>query len=96
MLIRSVRHKGLRRLFLSDDPAGRPPAYIAKIQRMLSFLESAADVGELKSIPAWHAHMLTGDRKGTWTLHVSANWRLTFGVDLEASEIIDLDLEDYH
>jgi len=38
---------------------------------------------------------LTGDRRGTWSLVVSRNWRLTFLVS-DANEIIDLDLEDYH
>ncbi len=32
--------------------------------------------------------------KGTWSLHVTRNWRLTFRV--EDDEIIDLNLEDYH
>ena len=38
--------------------------------------------------------MLTGDRKGTWSLHVTRNWRMTFQV--EDDQIIDVNLEDYH
>jgi proteic killer suppression protein len=37
---------------------------------------------------------LTGDRKGTWALHVTANWRLTFRV--QDDELIEVNLEDYH
>ena len=37
-----------------------------------------------------------GDRKGTWSLHVTRNWRLTFRIDTEEHEICDLDYEDYH
>ena len=44
----------------------------------------------------WKAHRLTGDRKGTWSLFVSKNWRLTFGIDQAEIELIDLDYEDYH
>jgi proteic killer suppression protein len=44
--------------------------------------------------PTWKAHILTGDRKGTWSLSVTRNWRLTFGIGDD--EIIDLNLEDYH
>ena len=40
--------------------------------------------------------MQTGDRRGTWSLTVSANWRITFRVDRNEMEIIDLDFEDYH
>ena len=39
---------------------------------------------------------LTGGRKGTWSLTVTANWRLTFRIDREEREIVDLDYEDYH
>jgi proteic killer suppression protein len=42
-------------------------------------------------------HVLeTGDRKGTWSLSVTKNWRLTFRIDQIEIEIIDLDYEDYH
>ena len=44
----------------------------------------------------WKAHQLTGDRKGIWSLSVMVNWRLTFRIDGNAIEIIDLDYEDYH
>jgi hypothetical protein len=37
--------------------------------------------------------VLTGDRKGTWSLHVTRNRRLTFRI--EGDEIIELNVEDY-
>jgi toxin HigB-1 len=46
--------------------------------------------------PSWKAHQLSGDRKGVWSLSVTRNWRLTFRIDGQAIEIIDLDYEDYH
>lgn len=96
MIIRSIRHKGLRRLVESDDPSGVPAAYTDKLRKMISYLQDATDIGQLNAIPSWKAHKLSGDRKGTWALHVSPNWRLTFAVDGEGVEIIDLDFEDYH
>jgi len=72
-----------------------PPSFVDKIRKMLSYLEDVGDAQELRSIPAWHAHILGGDRKGTWAPHVSPNWRMTFRLDADAA-IIDLDLEDYH
>ncbi len=51
---------------------------------------------EVRSISIWKAHQLTGDRKGTWSLFVSRNWRITFAVHDNEIEIIDLDFEDYH
>jgi proteic killer suppression protein len=41
-------------------------------------------------------HILTGGRKGTWSLHVTRNWRLTFRIDEQENELVDLDYEDYH
>jgi proteic killer suppression protein len=48
---------------------------------------------ELRAIPSWKAHLLAGDRKGTWNLSVAKNWRLTFRID--DTEIFGLDYEDY-
>ena len=39
---------------------------------------------------------MTGDRKGTCSLFVTKNWRITFQIDQAEIEIIDLDYEDYH
>ena len=51
---------------------------------------------ELQDISSWKVHQLTGDRKGTWSLTVIRNWRMTFRIDRSEGEIIDLDYEDYH
>lgn len=48
---------------------------------------------ELRAFPLWNAHQLTGGRKGTWSVYVTRNWRLTFQV--KGDEIIDIDFEDY-
>ena len=96
MKIANVKHKGLRRLLEDDDPSGLPAPFVEKVRRMLSFLQDMESEDELRGIPSWRAHLLTGDRKGTWSLFVSRNWRLTFRVDRREIEIIDLDYEDYH
>lgn len=96
MRIKSVRHKGLRRLIEADDASGLPAPFVEKIRRILSFLEDMEREDELFTVPSWKAHQLTGDRKGAWSLFVSRNWRLTFRIDQVEIEIIDLDYEDYH
>ncbi|MBE7219219.1 MAG: type II toxin-antitoxin system RelE/ParE family toxin [Caulobacteraceae bacterium] len=95
MLIRSISHKGLRRLVEEDDRRGLDAQIAPKLRRMLSFLEDATDVKALESVPVWRAHQLTGDLRGVWSLSVTRNWRLTFRLD-EDGAVIDLDLEDYH
>ena len=105
MTVRSIAHKGVRRLFLRDDSAGVPTAAVDKLRNMLGFLHEPvlAAAGwvqdmeaedELYALPVWRAHRLSGDRKGTWSLHVTRNWRLTFRIDGDL--IFDVDFEDYH
>ncbi len=96
MKIRNVLHKGLRRFIEDDDASGLQPAVVPKLRRMISFLQDMARVDELRGIPSWNAHQLTGDRKGEWSLVVTKNWRLTFRIDQTEIEIINLDYEDYH
>lgn len=96
MKIRNVIHKGLRRFIKDDDASGLQPAVVVKVQRIVSFLQDMEQEEELRTVPSWKAHKLTGDRKGTWSLFVTKNWRMTFRIDREEIEIIDLDYEDYH
>ncbi len=96
MRIRNIVHKGLRRLVEDDVAAGLPADAVSKLRRIVDFLVAMASEDELRAVPTWKAHLLTGDRKGTWALHVTRNWRLTFRIDHDEIEIIDLDYEDYH
>lgn len=96
MRIRNVIHKGLRRFIENDDTSGIQAAVVEKLRRIVSFLQDMEREEELRSIPSWKAHQLTGSRKGTWSLSVTRNWRLTFRIDAGELEIIDLDYEDYH
>src|SRR3979490_2323894 len=93
MRIRNVLHKGLRRLIEHDDASGIQAAVAEKLRRLISFLQDMEKQDELRTVPSWKAHQLTGDRKGTWSLFVTKNWRLTFRIDQTEVEIIDLDYE---
>jgi toxin HigB-1 len=96
MRIAQVKHKGLRRLLEADDASALPAQYVDKIRKILAFLQDMERVDELRTIQSWKAHQLSGDRKGTWSLFVSRNWRITFAILETEIEIIDLDYEDYH
>jgi len=96
MRIRNVRHRGLKRFIERDDASGLAAAVVEKVRNIVSFLQEMQNVQELSDVPSWKVHQLTGDRKGTWSLSVTRNWRITFRVDQAEGEIIDLDYEDYH
>ena len=94
--IQSFVHKGLKRLYEEDSTKGIPAYAADKLRKMLTFLDGMGDAEELRGLPTWKAHTLTGDRKGAWSLSVTANLRLTFRIDAVESEIRDVNLEDYH
>jgi len=96
MKIRNVNHKGLRRFIEDDDGSGLPPAVGPKVRKIVSFLQDMEQEGELRTVPLWKAHQMTGDRRGTWSLFVTKNWRITFQINQAEIAIINLDYEDYH
>jgi len=96
MKIRNVIHRGLRRLVEKGDNSGLPAALTVKIEKIISFLQDMVREDELYGVSTWKAHRMTGDRSGTWSLFVSRNWRITFRIDREEIEIVDLDYVDYH
>jgi proteic killer suppression protein len=94
--IGNFAHKGLTKLYAEGSVKGVPADSADKLRKMFAFLEEMETAEELRSLPAWKAHTLTGDRKGTWSLRVTRNRRLTFRIDSAEGEIFDVDLEDYH
>jgi len=92
--IRNFVHKGLKRLYIEDSAKSLPLDAVDKLRAMLTFLQDMQDPEKLSAFPLWKAHLLAGDRKGVWSLHVTRNWRLTFRI--EDDEILDVDYEDYH
>jgi proteic killer suppression protein len=94
--IRNFAHKGLKRLYTENSAKGVPPDSADKLRKMLVYLDNMEDPEELRSLTAWKVHTLTGDRKGTWSLSVTRNRRLTLRIDTAEQEICDMNLEDYH
>jgi proteic killer suppression protein len=96
MKIRDFAHKGLKRLYEEDNAKGVPAESADKLRKMFAFLDGMGDEEELLLLPTWKAHKLAGDRKGAWSLSVTANLRMTFRIDPVEREIYILNLEDYH
>jgi len=94
--IRNFSHKGLKKLYVEDSTKGVPPDTVDKLRKMLAFLDNMEDPDELHALAAWKTHTLAGDRKGTWSLSVTRNRRLTFRIDTAEHELCDVNLEDYH
>lgn len=92
-MIRGFRHKGLQRFFETGSKAGIQAQHVDRLRLILAQL-SASTRPEDMALPGLVLHPLKGDRKGTWSVRVSGNWRITFvfvGADAEL-----VDYEDYH
>jgi toxin HigB-1 len=92
-VIRSFRHRGLRRLYEDDDRRGVNPAHAEKIRRILARLDEARTPRDM-ALPGYRLHPMKGERKGHWAVEVSGNWRITFR--FEGPDAHDLNYTDYH
>ena len=88
-----IRHPGLRRFWESDDARRLNPNHVERIRRILNALSNATFASEM-DLPGFRLHQLTGDRRGTYAVRVSGNWRITF--QFRDEEAIAVDYEDYH
>jgi len=92
-MIKSFAHKGLEQFFLIGNKAGVQPQHASRIRLILAQLQQARAIDDLR-IPTLHLHELKDDRKGTWSITVQANWRITFQFADGDAEAVDY--EDYH
>lgn len=88
-----IKNSRLRKLAERGDESGIHPLWLPRIRRVLAALAVATSPGEL-DLPGWHWHQLKGNRKGTYSVRVSPNWRITFQWDDDGPYSVDL--EDYH
>ena len=91
-MIRSFRHKGLKRLYEKGDHRGVSRGIVPRLRVILADLD-AADTPQDLGRAGYGLHPLKGDLKGFWSVKVTGNWRVIFRFDEEPR---DVDLVDYH
>ena len=92
-MIRSIRHKGLKRLYEDDDHRGVVSQHADRLRDILVRLDASATVDDM-DLPGFRLHSLKGEMKGSWAVTVRANWRVIFRfADGDAFEV---DYLDYH
>ena len=92
-MIRSFKHRGLKRLYERGDRSGIRPDLLETVERILTVLDSAATPQAL-DIPRYRLHPLKGELKGLWAVTVRANWRI---IPFKAkNDAFDVELVDYH
>ena len=92
-MIRGFKHKGLARFFDTGSKSGIQAQHAERLRLILAQLNAATAPSDM-GLPGLGLHPLKGDRKGTWAVKVSGNWRVTFtSVEKDADQV---DYEDYH
>lgn len=92
-VIKSYRHKGLKRFAETGSKAGIQPKHAGRLRRLLTAL-NVASVPQDMDAPGNQLHPLEGNLANHWAVSVSGNWRLTFSFDGE--DVIFVDYQDYH
>jgi proteic killer suppression protein len=91
-MIRSFRHKGLRRFFAEDDPRGIRPDLVERCRSRLQALHEAESLDDLR-IHGANLHLLHGLPK-RYSMSVNGPWRITF--EWMDGDALRVDLEQYH
>jgi|TARA_B100000745_G_scaffold157602_1_gene103164 proteic killer suppression protein len=92
-MIKSFKHKGLRRFFETGSASGIQAKHSKKLRMQLAAIDTACVIDDI-DLPGFRLHPLKGTRDGLWSITVNGNWRVTF-------EFVDgnayiLNYEDYH
>ena len=92
-MIKTFRHKGLKRLYETGSMAGVQTAHVNRLRMQLIALDTAKEINDM-DIPGFKLHPLKGKYKDRWAVSVTGNWRVTF--EFREGHAFVLDYEDYH
>jgi proteic killer suppression protein len=92
-MIKSFRHAGVEKFFLTGNKSGIQPAHAAKLRILLQALNFARAPEHMHQA-GWSFHPLSGSMQHLWSVKINANWRLTFS--FEGEDAILVDYQDYH
>jgi proteic killer suppression protein len=92
-MIRTFKHRGLKRLYERGDRSGIRADLVDTITRILTVLDSARTPQAL-DVPRYRLHPLRGELQGFWSVTVRANRRVIFR--FEGTDVFDVELIDYH
>ena len=90
---KSVRHKGLRKLYETGSTSGIQASHAKRRRIQLAAMTTAQAVEDM-DIPGFRLHPLKGPMRGRWSISVNGNWRLPF--EFGEGNAYVLNCEDYH
>lgn len=93
-MIVSYRTAGLVEVVNGRVPKGFPADLARRTRAMLTLLDAAASLDDLRSPPGNRLEALSGDRAGQYSVRINRQWRLCFvWTERGPSEV---EFVDYH
>jgi len=92
-MIKSFKNKGLEKFFHRNDRSRINPKHAAKLARIFDRLDASVRPQDM-NLPGYKLHKLSGKEKGTWSVWVTGNWRVTFR--FEGTDAVAVNYLDYH
>jgi proteic killer suppression protein len=92
-MIKSFKHKGLKKFYETGNTSGIQPAHQQKLRIRLAALDTANVLQDI-DLPGFRLHQLKGNLKGIWAIDVNKNWRITF--EFRDGDVYIVNYEDYH
>ncbi len=94
-MIRSFADRRTQKFWETGKSKGMPPANLRRIAlRKLVILNDAAELRDLEVPPGNRLEMLTGDRKGQWSIRINEQFRVCFV--WRDGNAYDVEIVDYH
>ena len=92
-MIKTFKHKGLEKLYLTGSRQGIKPEPFKRLRVIIARLDASLSPRDMK-LPGLYLHPLRGQYEGFWAVSVSGNWRVIFR--FEGNNAFDVDYLDYH
>ncbi len=96
-MITDIKHKGLKKYWLSGDSSKLPSNMVTKIEVVMSIIDQIEQLPEdLYPMTNLDPHKLVGDYKGYRSLKVLKNWKTIFLFDNQTKTAAGVEFIDYH
>jgi len=92
-MIKSFKHKGLKKLYKTGSHEGIKPEHTKRLRIILTRLDAGQSPEDM-NLPGLDLHALKGKYEGFWSVSVSGNWRVIFR--FQENDVFDVDYLDYH
>lgn len=92
-MIKSFKHKGLKKLYDTGSRQGIQPEHFNRLRLIIARLDAGLSHRDM-NLPGLDLHPLKGRYEGFWSVSVSGNWRVIFR--FQDNNAFDVDYLDYH